>query len=227
MINLYMSRLEAKNKYEELRANNFNNSSSLPKDLNDLRIKLLAEYQKSKKDNKQLYDLDISFGIELWSLLKETPSFTKSLASNYDFWRYFSLCVIPEIIFDRYGDNPSHFYEKNVRIYPSTLFWYIELFNKGNKKSTLEFLSLPCFSTDTILQTIERTGNETNVNVFREILDQYSSLNFNKIGKDSHLKANIYLRKILVQHMARSLVIVPEFYEGGIKGYVAMLINSI
>ena len=226
MVKFYLSKLEAKNKYENLRLNNFKCIETLSKDCEELRNKLLLAYDKAKQNKISDYRVDIKFGIELFDILDKALWFTKSLASNYDFWRYISICIIPEIIFDRFGDIPSHFYEKNVRIYPSTIYWYINIFKKESKEKTFDYLSLPCFSTDTILQTIERTGNETNVDVLREILNQYSKLEIKKI-KENYCPINKFLRRILIQHMARSLVIIPEFYDGGIEGYVKMLIDSI
>ena len=221
-----LSKLEAIIKYEDLRINNFHCTVTLSKDIEELRNKLLSAYNKAKENTKSDYIVDIKFGIELFDILNENPWFTKSLASNYDFWRYVSICVIPDIIFERFGDIPSHFYEKNVRIYPGTLYWYINIFKKETKGKTFEYLSLPCFSTDTILQTIERTGNETNMEVLKEILNQYSKLEIKKI-KENYCAINKFLRRILIQHMARSLVIIPELYDGGIEGYVKMLIETI
>lgn len=223
---LFLSKLEARTKYEDLRTSNFQCTVTLSKDIEELRKKLSSAYNKAKDNKKSDYIVDIKFGIELFDILDKTPWFTKSLASNYDFWRYVSICIIPEIIFDRYGDKLDHFYNKNVRIYPATLYWYINIFKKESKDKTFEYLSLPHFSTDTILQTIERTGNETNVDVLKEILNQYSKLEIKKI-KENYCPINIFLRRILIQHMARILVIIPELYEGGIEGYVKMLIDSI
>ena len=226
MSKILLTKIEAKKAYENLQANDFKCPEITNKNLQTLRTDIFNSYQAAQSIAGSDYLKDLRFALDLFERFKIEKWFTCSLASNYDFWRYISVCVMPDIIYDRFGDVPSHYYDKNVRIYPATLYWYINMFKEDSQEGTYAFLSKPCFSTDTILQTIERTGNETNAEVLKEILYQYSQLNA-KFIKQRYGALNIFLRKILILHMAKSLVIVPELFENGIPGYVSMLFDSI
>lgn len=226
MSKMFLTKVEAKKEYEKLQNNDFKCLEIVDSNFKSLREDIFNSYQNIKNMTGSDYLKDLKFALDLFERFKRERWFNCALASNYDFWRYVSIFIMPDIIFDRFGDVPSHYYDKNVRIYPATLYWYINMFKEDTQEKTYEFLSQSCFSTDTILQTIERTGNETNAEVLKEILYQYSQLDA-KFIKQQYGALNIFLRKILILHMAKSLVIIPELFENGIKGYVSMLYNSM
>lgn len=226
MSKILLTKIEAKKAYETLQSNDFKCPEIKDSNLKILRNDICNSYKNAQSIEGNDYLKDLKFAIALYERFESERWFTCSLASNYDFWRYISICVMPDIIYDRFGDVSSHYFDKNVRIYPATLYWYINMFKEDSQEKTYEFLSKPCFSTDTILQTIERTGSETNAKVLKEILHQYSQLDA-KFIKQYYGALNIFLRKILILHMAKSLVIIPEIFENGIKGYVSMLFDSI
>lgn len=128
--------------------------SNLNKDYLEIREDLLTVYKSI--DMSSPYKFDLMFGIELYDYFQMFDDFTETLASNYDFWRYLSLKVVPEIIIKRHGLVSEYFYSKNVRIYLSALWWYIHLCWQGTKERTIECLN--DLSTDYILQLTERPG---------------------------------------------------------------------
>jgi hypothetical protein len=100
------------------------------KDFVDFSANLDVEYQNLRKDLVELagtvaqsYEYDLNFGIKLYEYFSKIDGFNESIASDYDFWRYLSIKVVPDIVEKRHGLVPSYYYEKNVRIYLSTLWW--------------------------------------------------------------------------------------------------------
>ena len=78
----------------------------------------------NNKSNKHF--IDMYFGFFLFDYLNQQNDFTLKYESNYDFWRYFAVCVIPDIIAKRWNVTKSdHFYSKPTGIYPSVLVYKI------------------------------------------------------------------------------------------------------
>lgn len=227
MIVKYYNTQEAKKKYEKrLYESDFFLINLKDDGYIELREQLLKVYNELK-DKFRGYSFDLAFALELHEIVNQKEWFSPVLAANYSFWKYFSLEVIPDIIFGRHGNIKEYYFNKNVRIYPATMYWYIHLFYQGSKEETFKFLNMKCFTTDTIMQTIERPGRKgLDIELYREILKQYSKIDENtarnKCGSYIHL-----LRKVMVQHTAKDVVLVPELYAGGIRGYVEMLFKIV
>ena len=75
------------------------------------------------------------------------------------------------------------------------------------------------FSTDTVLNLVERTGRcGTNISVYRDIMIRYAALE-NVVDKD--------FRNVMKLNTAKAVVIEPVFSEGGVNGYVNSIFNEL
>ena len=140
----------------------------LTDDYNKIRNEILAIYEEVK--DKKDYELDLYFGVKLYSYFNMIKGFNMRLASNDDFWRYLSLKVIPDIVAQRWGvDNASHYYERGTRIWLKSIWWYIHLSWQSDEESTIEILKNN--TTDEILNLVERAGGHGYyLNVYRNIM---------------------------------------------------------
>jgi len=157
----------------------------------------------SPKPITKSYDFDLRFGIKLFEFFnkKNIPEFNEAVASNYDFWRYLCLRVVPDIIIDRHGLVDTYFFEKNVRIYLPTLWWYIEMGFQGTIEKTYECLKH--FSTDYILQFVERPGRDgMYLDIARMMMKYLSELP--KDVESQEKGEQTLLRRLLIQHTARN-----------------------
>ena len=117
---------------------------------------------------------------------------------------------------------PSYFYEKNVRIYLSTLWWYIHLTYQGDTQATYEILK--DLNTDYILQLVERPGkNGVYLEITRCIVKFISKLSESDRNKKFN-GANLF-RRVLIQNTAK----VDNYnllLDGKVEKYVAGLFES-
>lgn len=163
--------------------------------------------------NKLDYKFDLMFGIELYRLLDSSIGFTPRTASSDDVWRFLSVQVIPDVVHARWGLKDEHFYKTPRRIWLKTIWWYVHLSWKNNAEDTYEILKRN--STDTILQLVERPGIGYNIEIFRSIMEKYSSYT------DRDL-----FRRVLKLNTARLLAISPELMDGGVPAYVNELFRD-
>lgn len=149
------------------------------------------------------YDFDLRFGIKLYEYFskKNFPDFNEAIASNYDFWRYLCLRVVPDVIISRHGLVDTYFFEKNVRIYLSTLWWYIEMGFQGTIEDT--YNCLKHFSTDYILQFVERPGRDGMYLDIARLMMKYLS-NLPKDIESQEKGEQTLLRRLLIQNTARN-----------------------
>jgi hypothetical protein len=152
--------------------------------------------------------------------MKQKPWFTDRLASDDGFWRYLSLRVVPDLVGERWGNtNADHYYTKPSRIWLKTMWWYFYLSFNKDVETTKEMLLSEAFSTDTILNLVERTGRSgTNISVYRNIMSKYASL------EDVSDKV---FRSIMKLNTVKAVVIEPVFSTGGVSGYVDSLFNEL
>ena len=168
------------------------------------------------------YKYDLEFGLSLYTYFNSKEWFNENVASNYNFWKYLSIKVVPDIIYKRHGLVASYYYEKNVRIYLSTLWWYIHMSFQGDIVNTKK--CLVDFNTDYILQLVERPGREgTYVEVSREIMRRISKLPKDELNKKIG-NANLF-RRVLIQNTAK----VNNFnliLENDVEEYVLNLLQG-
>lgn len=170
------------------------------------------------------YDFDLFFAIKLYEYFsnKNFPDFNEAIASNYGFWRYICLKVVPDIIIERHGMIKEYFYAKNVRLYISTLWWYIEMCYQGDPNLTYECLKDK--STDYILQIVERPGRDGMFLEVSRLIVHYMSMLPDDVTSRKY-NGQTLLRRIVIQNTAKNsnynMVI-----EDKVKEYVVDLFRS-
>lgn len=216
----YLSKEKSKEIIDSFRSQSIpsNYFEKLSNEYQDMRSELLSFYDE-KKEN---YDLDLNFALKLYEYFSSIPEFDETIASNYDFWRYVCIKVVPDIIYKRHGWVDAYFYEKNVRMYIPTMWWYIHLCYQGDIEKTYEILK--GFNTDYIMQLVERPGRDgMYLNISRAIMKKLSSLP--KKIQNQKINGVLLYRRVLIQNTAKAnnynLVI-----EGKENDYVEELFSS-
>ncbi len=196
-----LDRNKAQEEFEKIKEN------GIPENWYD---KLNLEYKKIREDILDLlpekgvkndYDFDLNFGIKIYDYFNNILEFNEGIASNYGFWRYICIKVVPDIIFERHGFNAEYFYGKNVRLYIPTLWWYIHISYQGDLNKT--YNCLKGFSTDYILNFVERPGRDgMYIDVARTIFKYLSYLPQKILNKKNGNQTLI--RRLLIQNTAKS-----------------------
>lgn len=181
----------------------------------EIRDYIFEKYEYDNA-NKLDYKFDLLFGLKMYQVLNENVGFTNRVATNDDIWRYLSICVIPDIVHSRWELNEERFYKSPRRIWLKALWWYIHLSWRGNEEETYNILKDN--TTDTVVQLVERPGIGYHVEMYREIMYQYSFI------QDSSREV---FRRLLKLNTATILTTIPELVEGGIKKYVQDLYNAV
>jgi hypothetical protein len=189
-----------------------------------MRHDLVEMFDRSKTNagkDARSYEADVYFATELYAYFKAKAWFNERLACDDGFWRYISLKVIPDLVGERWGNEQAdHYYAKPSRIWPKSLWWYFHLSLKDySVDETKQLLLSEHFSTDTILNLVERTGRYgTNLGVYRTIMSKYGAL------EDVPEKS---FRKVMILNTAKSIVLEPTFFEGGVGGYVDSIFQEL
>lgn len=203
-----LSEFRVANKYEDLRS-----------DFTSIQDKV---FEKHSLDNleKQGYLLDLSFGLEMYVLLRSNYNFTLRDASNDDVWRFLQLEILPDLGYIRWGGfNAERFYSSTRRLWLKTIWWYIHLSWRKSVSETFEILEGN--STDTIMQLIERPGQGYNLELYREIMYQYHNA-----SKESGTPRRLF-RQVLILNNARTATLSPELSEGELAEYVSTLFKDV
>ena len=195
---------------------------------------LTYEYEKIKsKYASDSYSIDLHFGLVLYKALESMGNFTMRIAANDGYWRYLSLMIIPKLVTDRWGkDNESHFWGRSTRIWVRQIWWFIHLSLQMAENSTgydldrtEKILSQKCFSTDEIMNLVERAGRKgTYVEVYREIIRMYSLVPDSERLRHREGRKTLF-RKVMILHTAKSVVVDPYLYE--IDDYVYELFEDL
>ena len=153
---------------------------SLNDEYRSMRKTIFEIHAKIKQKKEYLYDLEMA--LQLYQYFNDQKWFNESIASNYDFWRYICVKVAPEIIVKRHGFNREYFYDKNVRMYFPTMWWYIHMSYQGEIAKTRKCLEN--LNTDYILQLVERPGRSgMYLEITREIIKRISLVPRNVLNK--------------------------------------------
>lgn len=216
--NLIYTKAQAKFKFQQIEAEPKNCAPHRVKEpLNHLREIIMYEKKQFLEDNgKKInsYSFDLHLGLTLYRVLKEEYNFNERLAAQDEVWRYLSLEVFPDLVYQRYGLNDQRFYKGTRRIWLKSIWWYIHLSWQGTKEET--FNTLKDNSSDQVLQLVDRSGSGGyRIELTREIMKQY------KVHANS--KVPLLFRRILKLNTARLNVIEPSLVAGGIETYVTDL----
>ena len=202
-----------------------NNVEDFDTSYKDLR----AEVVKVFNDNKGIsdYEVDLKVGLCLYEHLSLENGFTNIVANDDDIWRYLSCKVFPDITHKRYPPtdkdvqdghrlNTKRFYSHTRRIWLKTLWWYIHLSWQGTQETTYSILKH--FGTDTISDLYERPGKGYRLNLYRELMRQYSSIN----NKSSSL-----FNEVQKRNLVNCRTVEPALTEGSEEGYVSRLLKEL
>jgi hypothetical protein len=206
--------------FNELKAYKIEYSSlniELNKNFNETLQELKVNNISELKGNT--YKFDCLFALRIYQTFQNDKyKMEVRDASNDNIWRYIQMCVVQNLIYERWGLNPNRFYDRNNRIYLKVLWWYIYLsWNKSIDK-TKEIILSKANSSDTIVQLVERVGDSGyRIELYRKIMEQKS---MNLINQDE-------FRKFMVLNSARIKIINPFLMNGGVEEYVQDLISSI
>ncbi|WP_282172200.1 hypothetical protein [Cytobacillus firmus] len=209
------TKVQAKYKFQQIEAEPEN---CVPRQVkppfDQLREHIMNE-KKSFLMNEKMkinsYAFDLHMGLVLYSLLNDSYSFNERLAAQDEIWRYLSLEVFPDLVYERFGINDQRFYKGTRRIWLKSIWWYIHLSWQGTEEETLKILRDN--SSDNILQLLDRSGSGGyRAELTRELMRQYKLYSGSKVPE--------LFRRVLKLNTARLNMIEPSLVEGGIKTYV-------
>lgn len=214
------TKAQAKFKFQQIAAEP---ESCAPRQLKvpfDQLRKLIIEAREAflAEGNKkvQSYAYDLQIGLLLYRVLKEDYGFNERLAAQDEVWRYLSLEVCPDLVYERYGMNELRFYQGIRRIWLRSIWWYIHLSWQGTEEATFEILKGN--SSDELLQLIDRAGNAGyRIELTRELMKQYS--------QHTMSEESLLFRRVLKLNTTRLNMIEPSLIEGGTEKYVSDLYN--
>lgn len=209
------TKAQAKHKFEQVAADVENCApTKLKEPFDRIRALILQEREAFLQDEThkvKSHGYDLRMGMLLYRVLKEEYGFNERAASRDEVWRYLSLEVCPDIVYERYDLNDLRFYRGTRRIWLRSIWWYIHLSWQGNAEETFNILQDN--SADDILQLIDRSGTGGyRIDLTRELMRQ------NRL----YIKTPIPLlfRRVLKLNTARLNMIEPSLVEGGVERYV-------
>lgn len=192
--------------------------SDLRKSLITARDKIF-DLKNLDTSEKLGYSFDLSFGLELYSILNNQYNFKLRDAANDDIWRFLQLQIIPDVVFSRWGLNEERFYKANRRIWIKTLWWYVHLSWNNDKTTTYQLLEKN--TTDTIMNLVERPGLGYDIELYRQIMRKYRQY------CDGSNESRMLFRRVMIMNIARSATVSPELIEGGLSNYVDKIFRDV
>ena len=224
MIIKELSIQESKNVYETFLRTHIVPENDLDYEYRNMRNDITCKYYELVSQGYMLYQLDYRFSLWFYQYMNSKNWFGERVASNYQFWNYVALKLMPDVIYQRWGDEKAeeHYFAKGLRVYPYTLYWYSHLSWQGSAESTEAILSTPQrFSTNSILHLVERPGRYygTFINLYRQIMKQYAV-----ISSDKYIDYKKLFESVMKLCMSRIPVMDPDLCPGGSKEYARKLV---
>lgn len=200
----------------------------------ELRGKIVGAYEEIKnhienspelnRSSTKTYQLEYRFAIRVYEILN-AEGMTIRTASDDGVWRFLSMIVLPDIVYDRWKKidspkyiNPDRFYVATRRIWLKILWWYVYLCWQGSLEATESLISTN--NANEISQLVERAGTGGyRVDLFREIMKYYDT----NIAQEKRIEERNLLSRVLQLNIARSQIIEPDLVPGGVSEYVKML----
>lgn len=203
---------------EALDVDNYQDEEMLRQAIKNCMDEALRELEVSETEiSKNVYRFDLMFGLKLFEYMQGHTDMNSKRASDLGIWRYISIKVVPDIVYRRWGDNPSRYWKSPRRIWLKSLWWYIYLSWQGSIESTYEVLKNN--STDEVVQLTERIGRfGYRVKLYRAIMKEYGSLD-----RDIKKRNGQIFRKVMKLNTARASVIEPGLMDGGEDQYARNL----
>lgn len=203
----------------------------LRNDIQELNKQVREAAAKREDVKRSDYYIDSQFGLKLYDYLINQSWFTLRIAANDGFWRYLSICVVPDVVAQRWGkDNADHYYSKPTRIWLRSIWWYIHLAWQGDIEKTNKIISAQHFTTDTILNFEERTGRKgTCVEAYRKIIYYYSCISEQELkdySKNKFRNSDDLFRVVMKLNTAKMMVMEPALVLGGEDEYAKQLFRD-
>lgn len=164
---------------------------------------------------------DYPLGMDLYTELLNIQRIGLRLAADDGFWRNLSCRVVPDFVLRRWppsrdgnNGNPwkySRFYSMPQRNWLKIIWWMHHLSWQGDRDSTEQCLKH--LGSDAISQVVERTGLGYRVPLYRKIMAKAGKYEKQQVAEHS-------IRRAMKLNTMRIQTLIPEFYEGGIDGYV-------
>ena len=205
--------------------------NQLRDDIRKINKDIREEINNSHSISRVDYYLDYRIGLRIYDYFRNKDYFSLRVASDDGFWRFLSLKIAPDVVAQRWGkDNESHFWSQPTRVWFRTLWWYVHLAWQGTIEATEKVLSCSHFSTDTILNFVERTGrNGTHIEAYRNILFYYSKVPEKELKKAKRGKNNNsddIFRIVMKLNTAKMMVMDPSLFLGGEEAYAKSLFKD-
>lgn len=218
--NVVYTKAQAKYKFQQIEAEPENCAPrQVEKPFDKLRETIMNGMKVFKIDEMKKinsYAFDLHMGLLLYRVLIEDYGFNERLAAQDEVWRFLSLEVFPDLVYERVGMKDQRFYRETRRIWLKSIWWYIHLSWQGTEEET--YTVLKDNSADEILQLLDRSGNGGyRVELTREMMRQFN------IHANSRVPQ--LFRRVLKLNTARLSMIEPNLVEGGITRYVTDLYN--
>ena len=199
-----------------------------------LREKLVYAYDNLKSSDvlnnaasdKKTYQFEYRYALEVYDILNKEGMSVRT-ASDDDVWRFITVNVVPDLIYDRWQDknnprviNADRYYDGTRRIWLKVLWWYIYLCWQGDREMTDAVISTN--NANEISQLVERVGvGGYRVELFRKIMLYYGT----KIAEKTRKQENNLLSRVLHLNIAWSTIIDPDLVSGGVDVYIATLFS--
>lgn len=195
--------------------------NELDNDYNNMREEFVNEFDAISQNENKEYNKDYKFGLFLYKYMDEN-GFSVRQASNDNIWRFLSLCVIPDIVAERWTKvSEDRYYKSSNRIWLKTIWWYVYLSFNESLEKTEEIIKNN--TTDEILNLVDRAGKKGYyVDLYRRIMYYYWKAR--NIDKDIGTKD---FRRIMVLHTAMCCNTEPIFCIDGVDGYVRMIFDKL
>ena len=199
-----------------------------------IRDSLFQRYESIKNEiessKSKAYAFDYLFGLELYEFFQPgVNGFLLSMAENIQFWSRLSMKVIPDIVYIRWSNlekNENRFHTKPSRVWLNQIWWYIHLSWAGTKDETKNLLKNESFTTDTIMNLVDRSGTKGfYIDSYRLIMDKVA-LTEEKLLKPKGLSKEDFFRNVMKLNTSKLILFEPVLYENGVEGYVSSLIKE-
>lgn len=163
-------------------------------EMDDLREKLLGRakaagfpYKSISKENSSFFDKDL--GEILFNEMKITPS----VAATLPMWQFLNLCLVPDLVYWRWGDSKDHFTSLR-RNYLGTQWHRYYLFSENEKTKKIYFY----LNDSEIADLYERTSTNGYPNHIVDIALWFEELK--EINKDKIKTKRDIFRDVIKQY---------------------------
>lgn len=213
------SKLSQRHFDEMVRKNEFHPYELSPemKQIRSQVIAILPAYDSTAKSNAfgpGVYDMKV--GLAIYMILEDAGMDIRTAADD-GWWRFLSLCVLPDLVKSRWeGAPPVRFWMGRSRIWLRAMWWTVHLTWQGSEDSTRKVLE--DVTTDTVVQLVERPGKGG----FRVDLTR-SIFRLRRLRKPSQDQ----FRAIMKLNTAQIVLKEPVLCEGGLFGYVDGLFADV